>query len=88
MNNRDYETGYESAILAVSQLPKSSKIKTMQNGFYKNIIVTIHNQFVKEARSGNYAAAQTIIKAGLEKYPDDKNLKKDLSDLQRVMNNQ
>ena len=60
----------------------------MQNGFYKNIIVTIHNQFVKEARAGNYAAAQTIIETGLEKYPDDKNLKKDLSDLQRVMNNQ
>lgn len=88
MNNRDYETGYESANLAASQLPKSSKIKTMQNGFYKNIIVTIHNQFVKEANARNFDAAQKILEEGLKKYPDNKSLKKDLMDLQKVMDNQ
>lgn len=88
MNTRDYENGYSKANLAASQLPKSSKIKTMQNSFFKNIIVTIHNQFVKEANARNFDAAQKILEEGLKKYPDNKSLKKDLMDLQKVMDNQ
>ena len=83
MNSRDYEAGYTISIKALSQLPKSSKIKTMQNGFYKNCIVVIHNNFARLANSGDYAAALAVLEEGLEKFPNDKTLKKDLSDLQK-----
>ena len=84
MNSRDYESGYERASLAVNQLPKSSKIKTMQNGFYNNIIATIHNSFAKEANAGSFESAQKILEEGLEKFPNDRTLKKDLVDLQKI----
>lgn len=84
MNLREYETGYSKALFAATQLPKSSKIKNMQNMFYNNIIVQIHNDFIKQARAGNVSDAKKILEEGLEKFPNDKILKKDFSDLQKI----
>ena len=84
MNSRDNESGYINATLALTQLPKSAKIKAMQKGFYNNLIAIIHNNFAKEANAGNFEAARSTLEEGLEKFPNDKTLKKDFADLQRV----
>ena len=86
MNSRDYENGYATAAQALSQLPKSSKIKTMQNGFYNNCITVIHNNFARLANSGDYEQALSILEEGLQKFPNNKTLKKDLTDLQKISN--
>lgn len=86
MNSRNYELGYTNASIALNQLSKSTKIKAMQNGFYNNQIATIHNSFAKQANARNFEAAQALLEEGLEKYPNDKTLKKDLTDLLKVRN--
>lgn len=86
MNSREYEEGYRAAALALVQLPKSTKVKAMQNNFYNNSIAIIHNNFARQANGGNFDEAQAILEAGLEKFPEDRTLTKDLSDLQRVRN--
>ena len=86
MNSREYEEGYRAAALALVQLPKSTKIKAMQNNFYNNSIAIIHNNFARQANAGKFDEAQSILEAGLEKFPGDKSLTKDLSDLQKVRN--
>lgn len=86
MNSREYEEGYRAAALALNQLPKSTKVKAMQNNFYNNSIAIIHNNFARQANGGNFDEAQAILEAGLEKFPGDKSLTKDLSDLQKVRN--
>lgn len=86
MNSREYEKGYRAAALALNQLPKSTKVKAMQNNFYNNSIAIIHNNFARQANGGNFDEAQAILEAGLEKFPGDKSLTKDLSDLQKVRN--
>ena len=85
MNSRDYELGYTNATTALNQLPKSTKIKAMQNGFYNNLIATIHNNFAKLANAGKFESAQAVLEEGLKKNPNDKTLKKDLSDLLKIM---
>ena len=85
MNSLDYEAGYKAATLALSQLPKSTKIKAMQNNFYNNAIAIIHNKFARLANSRNFEAAQNALEEGLERFPDDRTLKKDLADLKKVM---
>ena len=85
MNSRDYELGYTNAATALNQLPKSTKIKAMQNGFYNNLIATIHNNFAKLANAGNFESACTVLEEGLQKFPNDKSLKKDLADLQKII---
>lgn len=84
MNSRDFELGYTNATIALNQLPKSTKIKAMQNGFYNNQIAMIHNNFAKQANAGNFEAATAILEEGLEKFPNDKTLTKDMADLLRV----
>ena len=86
MNSRDYEEGYTKAGQALDQLPKSTKIKAMQNNFYNNSIAIIHNNFARKANAGNFDEAEEILRQGLEKFPGDKSLTKDLSDLQKVRN--
>ena len=86
MNTRDYEEGYSKSTLAAEQLPKSTKIKNMKNGFYNNAIALIHNSFAKQANAGDYPAALETLEAGLEKFPDDKTLKKDMNDLLKIIN--
>ena len=86
MNSRNYELGYTNATNALNQLPKSTKIKAMQNGFYNNLIATIHNSFAKQANARNFEVAQALLEEGLEKYPNDKTLKKDMADLLKVKN--
>ena len=86
MNSRNYELGYTNASIALNQLPRSTKIKAMQNGFYNNQIATIHNSFAKQANARNFEAAQALLEEGLEKYPNDKTLKKDMADLLKVKN--
>jgi isocitrate dehydrogenase len=56
----------------------------MQNAFYNNSIAMIHNNFAGLANSGDYAAAQTVLESGLEKFSNDRTLKKDLADLLKV----
>ena len=85
MNFRDFELGYTNAINALNQLPKSTKIKAMQNGFYNNLIATIHNNFAKQANAGNFETARKVLEEGLQKFPNDKSLKKDLADLKKIM---
>ena len=86
MNSRDYEEGYKKAGQALIQLPKSTKIKAMQNNFYNNSIAIIHNNFARQANAGKFEEAQAILEEGLEKFPEDRTLTKDLSDLQKVRN--
>lgn len=86
MNSREYEEGYRAAALALNQLPKSTKVKAMQNNFYNNSIAIIHNNFARQANGGKFDEAQAILEAGLEKFPGDKSLTQDLSDLQKVRN--
>lgn len=86
MNSREYELGYTNATNALNQLPKSSKIKAMQNGFYNNLIATIHNNFAKQANAGNFEVARSTLEEGLKKFPNDKTLKKDMADLLKVKN--
>ncbi len=86
MNSREYEGGYRAAAFALNQLPNSTKIKAMQNNFYNNSIAIIHNNFARQANGGNFDEAQAILEAGLEKFPEDRTLTKDLSDLQKVRN--
>ncbi len=86
MNSREYEEGFSSAALALAQLPKSTKIKAMMNNFYNNSIAIIHNNFARQANAGNFEEAQAILEAGLEKFPEDRTLTKDLADLQKVRN--
>ena len=52
-----------------------------------NTIATIHNNFADQANSRNFDAARQILEDGLQQFPDDKTLKKDLSDLQKVLKN-
>lgn len=87
MTNQDFEQGYENAEEALSQLPKSSKIKTMRQNFYSNVIAVIHNNFADQANRGNYNAARQILENGLKKFPDDKTLKTDLSLLNKRTSN-
>ena len=86
MISRDFEAGYENARQASSQLPSSSKIKAMQNNFYNNCIAIIHNNFARLANLGEYSAAKSVLEEALKKYPDDKTIKKDLLELQKVYN--
>ncbi len=86
MNSREYEEGFKSAELALAQLPNSTKIKAMQNNFYNNSIAIIHNNFARQANGGNFDEAQAVLEAGLEKFPEDRTLTKDLTDLQKVRN--
>ena len=86
MNSRDFELGYAKASIALDQLPKSTKIKAMQNGFYNNSIALIHNNFAKQANAGNLEAARAVLEEGLEKFPNDKTLKRDIADLQKITN--
>ena len=81
MNSHDFEKGYEKAAIALTQLPDSPKMKTMHKNFYNNMIASIHNSFAKQLNAGNYEQALSILQSGLEKFPDDKILKKDLINL-------
>jgi hypothetical protein len=56
----------------------------MQNAFYNNSIAMIHNNFARLANSGNFEEAQAALESGLEKFPNDRTLKKDLADLLKV----
>ena len=85
MNRGDYLTGLRKSEEAKLQLSKSQKIQNMRQMFYRNCIAIIHNEFVKEANRRQYEKALQIISEGLELFPDDKSLKKDLSDLMKVM---
>ncbi len=87
MTKHDFEEGYEKAEEALSQLPKSSKINTMRQNFYSNIIAVIHNNFADQANRGNYDKARSILEEGLQKFPDDKTLKSDLSLLNKRTSN-
>ena len=83
---RDYEEGYSTASHALIQLPDSNKIKAMQKNFYNNAIAIIHNNFARKANAGNFDEAEEILRQGLEKFPEERTLVKDLSDLQKVRN--
>lgn len=85
INNREYKTGYEVSSQALEQLPKSSKIKTMQKNFYNNCIAIIHNEFAGLANSGKYSEAKEVLEQGLAVYPEDKTLKNDMSLLLKRM---
>ena len=85
MNSHKYNEGYETATHALSQIPDSTKIKSMQKSFYNNCIATIHNNFAEAANARNYEKARRILNDGLNEFPNDKTLNKDYSDLKKVM---
>lgn len=87
MNARNYTDGYKKSEEALKQLPKSSKIKNMRQSFYNNSITIIHNNFADQANKRNVDAALKILEEGLQQFPDDKTLKKDMSDFQRMLQN-
>ena len=84
MNIRDYQTGLQKSDEALTQLPQSSKIKNMRQYFYSNCIATIHNEFAKKANKQNFDGAIEVLNKGLEQFPDDPTLKKDLEDILKV----
>lgn len=81
MKNRDYTTGYAESQTAVQQLPQSSGVKKMNQSFYSNCIAQIHNDFAREANQRNFEEARDILLQGLEEFPGDKTLTKDLNDI-------
>lgn len=85
MNLRDYQTGLHKCDEALTQLPQSSKIKNMRQYFYSNCIAIIHNEFAKKANKQYFEGAIEVLNKGLEQFPDDATLKKDLADLMKVM---
>lgn len=87
MDQQDYKSGYDKSEEGLAQLPKSSKIKTMRQNFYSNVIAIIHNNFADEANKGNYKRAREILEEGLAKFPNDKTLKSDLSLLNKRTSN-
>ena len=87
MNNRDYTTGYAESQAALQQLPQSSGIKKMNQGFYSNCIAQIHNDFAREANRQNFDKALEILNEGLARYPDDKTLNRDMADLKKILLN-
>ena len=87
MRNRDYTTGYAESQAAVQQLPQSSSIKKMNQGFYSNCIALIHNDFAKEANKGRYENALKILEKGLAEFPGDKTLTRDLNELRKIIGN-
>ena len=87
MNLQSYEEGYKKSTEALVSLPQSSKIKKMKKSFYDNCIVLIHNKFADQANAGNYDEARSILEEGLQKYPDDKTLKSDLTLLNKRTSN-
>ena len=87
MRNRDYSAGYSESKNAIQQLPNSSGIKKMNQGFYSNCIAIIHNDFAREANSGNFDKAIKILEQGLVDFPGDKTLTQDLADIKKIIEN-
>ena len=87
MQARDYEKGYYKAEEGLAQLPRSSKIKTMRQNFYSNVIAIIHNDFADQANGGNFTRAREILEEGLSQFPNDKTLKSDLQLLNKRTSN-
>ncbi len=87
MRKHEYKTGYEVSLNAIKQLPQSTNIQKMKQGFFSNCITQIHNNFAKEANLKNFEEALKILENGLSEFPDNKTLLKDLSDLKKVMDN-
>ena len=86
MKREDYLEGYLKSLKAEAQLPLSRRIKKMKNIFYSNYIAVVHNNFASEANRNNFEAAEDVLKKGLEIFPDDKNLLRDLSNLKKNEN--
>ena len=86
MKAGEYIEGYSASSTALEQLPKSSKVKNMQTNFYNNLIAILHNGFARYANAGDYETARAILIEGLKKFPDDRILKKDLSDIDKLIN--
>ena len=84
IRRKDYEAGYERAIVAAQQLPKSSMIQTAKSNFYSNSIATIHNNFATAANKGDSKTAVKILEDGLKKFPEDPTLKKDLQSYKKT----
>lgn len=85
MTSKDYQSGLQKAEEALKELPDNQKIKNMRTNFYNNCISVIHNRFAKEANAGHFDAALQILTEGLQDFPEDRILKKDLADLKKVM---
>jgi hypothetical protein len=58
----------------------------MQNSFYNNLIAILHNGFARYANAGDYETARAILIEGLKKFPEDRTLKKDLADIDKLIN--
>lgn len=84
MNLREYQTGLQKTDEALTQLPQSSKIQNMRQYFYSNCIAIIHNEFAKKANKQNFDGAIEVLNKGLEQFPDDPTLQKDLADIMKV----
>ncbi len=87
MKQQDYEGGYGKSQEALAQLPKSTKIRKMNQAFYSNSIAIIHNNFADKANSGDLTRAREILEEGLLLFPDDKTLKSDLQLLNKRTSN-
>ena len=85
MNQKEYQTGLKKSDEALKSLPKSAKIKNMRQYFYNNSIAIIHNNFAKQANAQNFDEAVQILTEGLDLFPGDKTLSKDLSDIKKLL---
>ena len=81
------ENNYEFAVASVQKYKAYISQNQYSKQLYNVFIVIIHNNFADQANNGNYDTALQILENGLQQYPNDKTLKKDLSDLQKVMKN-
>ena len=77
--------GYLVSLDALEDLPLSSGIKKMNQSFYNNCIAEIHNDFALAANNQNFDEAIAILENGLERFPGDKTLTKDLADLKKFI---
>ena len=85
MQIQDYEDGYTISLEALEQLPKSANIKRMSQTFYSNSIAIIHNSFAKLANAGEYEQALQVLEEGLQTFPNDKTLTRDLADINKIL---
>lgn len=84
MNEHKFLEGYKRTGQALSELPNSNKIKSMQKSFYNNCIADIHNNFASKANARKFEEARQILQEGLEIFPSDRTLNNDWSRLKKI----
>ncbi|MBP3709544.1 MAG: hypothetical protein J6I73_03960 [Treponema sp.] len=62
----------------LQELPKNSELTKQRNVYRQNFAAEVHNEAAARYNAGDKAGAQSVIAAGLAKFPDSTLLKNDL----------